>query len=467
LEFCYASLGILFVPRVYNGVVYTGADTNVYALNASTGSKIWSFPTNSMILSAPVIDNGLVYVISTDINWVIDNSVYALNASTGSMVWKFTANNRHTFCSSPTIADGMVFAGLSDGKIYALDATTGTKLWSNGANIWIPVGKGYAADGHVTSATIANGKVYFGASAEDNSSQCDIYSLDEFTGEKMWTHHIGSWVNGPIVVAGNEVFLTAGDRYIYALNAETGCEVWKYVTGSGIMSSPSVANGIVYVGSDDGTIYAIGGGNLSYAPNPTAKPTATPGPTPTSSPTSIASPLPTSVSPPSPTPTPTAIPSAIVGFKMTGNITDSQISDVNWVTNQTATKISFAVTGESGTFGFSNITLAKSRIPQATTPVIYVDNIIVPEQGYTQDINNYYVWYIVHFSTHRIVIEFNPDADRSPQAPNLISEAKGEINYQSIIYALVIAFVIAATVCIVLKVALEEKKKPNQCKISS
>ena len=97
-------------------------------------------------------------------------------------------------------------------------------------------------------------------------------------------------------LAGNEVFLTGNDRYIYALNAETGCEVWKYMTGSGIMSSPSVADGIVYVGSDDGSIYAIGGGNLSYGPNPTAKPTATPGPTPTSSPTPTASPPPTSVS---------------------------------------------------------------------------------------------------------------------------------------------------------------------------
>jgi outer membrane protein assembly factor BamB len=458
-NFATPAMGGYSSPAAYNGVVYTGADTNVYALNASTGSKIWSFSTNSMILSAPAMDNGLVYVISIDINWAMDNSVYALNASTGSLVWKFTANNRHTFCPSPAIADGMVFAGLSDGKIYALDATTGTKLWSNGANIWIPDGKGYMADGHVTPATIANGKVYFGATAENNSSQCDIYSLDEFTGKEIWTHHIGSWVNGPVVAAGNEVFLTAGDRNVYVLSAEIGCEVWRYMTG-GIMSSPSIADNIVYIGSGDGNIYAIGGGNLSYGPNPTAKPTATPGPTPTSSPTPIATLPPTSVPLPPSTPTPTATPPTTFGFTMTGNITSSQVSDINWVTNQTTTKISFTVTGESGTIGFSNVTIAKSRIPQATTPVIYVDNTIVPEQGYTQDANNYYVWYIVHFSTHRILIEFNRDTAVSPQATNRISGTEGEINFQSVIYGLAIAFVIVAVVSVVLKLTLNEKKLP-------
>ncbi len=135
------------------------------------------------------------------------------------------------------------------------------------------------------------------------------------------------------------------------------------------------------------------------------------------------------------------------------------MSDVSLLTNQTTTKILFTVTGESGTFGFSNITIAKSRIPQATTPVIYVDNTIIPEQGYTQDANNYYVWYIVHFSTHQILIEFNRDATLSPQATNRISGAEGEINYQSVIYGLGISFVILATVSVVLKLVLNEKKR--------
>jgi hypothetical protein len=267
------------------------------------------------------------------------------------------------------------------------------------------------------------------------------------------------WVNGPVVLAGDEVFLTGNDRYIYALNAETGCEVWKYMTGSGSMSSPSVANGTVYVGSDDGSIYAIGGGDLSYAPNPTAKPPATPVPTPTFSPTPIASGVPTPTSS-APSPTPASTVSMTPGFEMTGNITISQVSDVNWVTNQTSTKISFTVTGESGTFGFSNVTIAKNRLPQATTPIIYVDNEIVPEQGYTQDAYNYYVWYVTHFSTHNVMIEFTQNASVSPQETNRVSGTEGEINFQSVIYGLAIAFVIVVTVSVIVKMVLSENKKP-------
>lgn len=445
-------LGTYSSPAVFDGVVYTGAmDTNVYALNASTGSKIWSFRTNGTA-SAPAIDNGLVIVSS------MDNSVYALSASSGSLIWKFTANNH--FCSSPAIADGVVFAGSHDGNLYALNETTGTKLWVYAAKLWSYDGYGYSAGGYVGPVAIANGRVNFCAEDQNDTHWSTIYALDQTTGSKIWTYHMGGDINGPVALAGDEVFLAGNDRYIYALNAATGCEVWKYLTGSGIMSSPAVAGGIVYVGSDDSSIYAIGGGNLSYAPNPTVKPKPTPGPTPTSLPTPIASPQPTSISQPSPTPAPTATAQPTFGFTMTGNITGSQVSDINWVTNQTTTKISFTVTGESGTFGFSNITIAKNRIPQTTTPVIYVDNTIVPEQGYTQDANNYYVWYIVHFSTHYILINFSRDATVSPQATNRISGAEGEINFQSVIYGLAIAFSIVAGVSVVLKLVLNEKKKP-------
>ncbi len=447
-------------PVVINGVVYTGEDTNLYALNASTGSKIWSFPTNGTIIYAPAFDNNLIIATYRTNNWAINGSVYALDASTGSLVWKFSAKNQFysSPCTSPTIADGMVFVGYDNGYQYALDEATGTVIWSNGTKIWIRVGNGYSANGHVTSAAIANGKVYFGATSDNNSSKCNIYAFDQFAGTKIWTYNMDCWINGQVVLAGNLVFLTGNDRYIYALNAETGSEVWKYMTGSGIMSSPSVADGKVYVGSDDGSIYAIGGADLSYGPNPTAKPPTTPGPTTTFLPTPIASPTPTSVTQPLPKSTPTTTPITF-GFEITGNITSSQISDANWVTNQNTTKISFTVTGESGTFGFSNITIAKNRIPQATTPIIYVDKIVVPEQGYTQDAYNYYVWYTIHFSTHQILIDFKHDANATPQPTKQSNGAQGEITFESVIFGLAIAFAILTTVTVVLKLLMREKKK--------
>jgi hypothetical protein len=98
----------------------------------------------------------------------------------------------------------------------------------------------------------------------------------------------------------------------------------------------------------------------------------------------------------------------MVDLSISGNVTGSQMSNVTMETNQSAasTTMSFIVTGESGTTGFSNITIPKISIPYGTTPTIYIDNQPAQNQGYTQDSNNYYVWYTTHFSTHQVTIQF-------------------------------------------------------------
>ena len=46
-----------------NGVVYVGSDDeNVYALNASTGAKLWSYPAGG---SSPAVVNGTLYIGAT------------------------------------------------------------------------------------------------------------------------------------------------------------------------------------------------------------------------------------------------------------------------------------------------------------------------------------------------------------------------------------------------------------------
>jgi len=52
--------------------VYVGSyDDNVYALNASTGAKLWSYTTGGRVGSSPAVANGVVYIGS------LDKKVYA------------------------------------------------------------------------------------------------------------------------------------------------------------------------------------------------------------------------------------------------------------------------------------------------------------------------------------------------------------------------------------------------------
>ncbi|MGA2681195.1 MAG: hypothetical protein ABSF44_05275 [Candidatus Bathyarchaeia archaeon] len=84
------------------------------------------------------------------------------------------------------------------------------------------------------------------------------------------------------------------------------------------------------------------------------------------------------------------------------------MSDVTIATNPSVktTTISFTVTGESGTTGFSNLTIPISAVSDGTTPTIYIDGLHASNQGFTQDANNYCIWYTTSFSTHQVTIQF-------------------------------------------------------------
>ena len=89
-----------FSPAVANGVVYIGSGDYLYALDATTGAKLWRSNTGGD--SSPAVANGVVYV-------GIDNNVYALNAATGAKLWSFTTGS--DVRSSPAVVNGMLYVG--------------------------------------------------------------------------------------------------------------------------------------------------------------------------------------------------------------------------------------------------------------------------------------------------------------------------------------------------------------------
>jgi outer membrane protein assembly factor BamB len=143
---------------VDNGVVYVGSnDHNVYALNAATGAKAWSFATKGSVgYSSPAVAKGKVYVGSFGI-------VYALNASTGAQVWRRPIG-QHNVPSSPAVANGVVYISLVN-TLYGvgtilLDADTGVSLWH------------YPTGGVNSSPIVVNGRIYVAGPGE-----IDVFGL--------------------------------------------------------------------------------------------------------------------------------------------------------------------------------------------------------------------------------------------------------------------------------------------------
>ena len=136
-----------------------------------------------------------------------------------------------------------------------------------------------------------------------------------------------------------------------------------------------------------------------------------------------------------------------VELGISGNITNTQMSNIVIATNQSTetTTLSFTVTSASYTTGFGNITIPKSAVPFGTTPTIYIDGQPAKNQGYTQDTNNYYVWYTTQFSTHQISIVFTAKSS-IPEFPS------------SVILSLFIAFTVSTAVALMLR----KSKKGNE-----
>ena len=236
-------------PAVANGVVYVGSnDGNMYALNASTGGKLWSYAAGTEVLASPAVANGTVYCQAVS---SVSGNLYAfgLSGSTGALLWSYTLADRPTSApqSSPAVANGVVYIGGND-TVYALNASTGVQLWSYDT--------GFPVE---SSPAVANGVVYIG---NDNGT---LYALNASTGALLWSYSMGGLVPASPAVANGVVYFpsspapgsgSAGEVMIHALNASTGIELWSFPIGGNEQSSPALANGVVYIGGND-TVYAL------------------------------------------------------------------------------------------------------------------------------------------------------------------------------------------------------------------
>ena len=162
---------ILSSPTVSGGYVYVGSqylgsstpNNKLHCLNATTGDKVWDYPTGDGVTSSPAVSVGYVYVGSDD------NKVYCLNAATGAYVWDYTTGG--SVASSPAVSGGYVYVGSDDNKVYCLNAATGDKVWEYAT---------YETAGYFNSSpAVSGGRVYVGSG--------DIYCLKAADGDT------GSW----------------------------------------------------------------------------------------------------------------------------------------------------------------------------------------------------------------------------------------------------------------------------------
>jgi outer membrane protein assembly factor BamB len=226
---------IISSPTIANGIAYFGSiDNNIYAVNANSGAKIWTFNINFPIKSTVAVIDGKLYTGA-------DDGFVCLDAATGTQLWKVSAGNiklneigitlAYTGSdlprSSPMVLNGKVYVGALDGNLYCLDANSGTVLWK------------YQTGGSILATpTILNNAVYIASCTPRPNGT--FYKLDANSGNMIWSFTIpynltaspgtGNYLLSSATVAPdlNMVFVRNGLRMNYALNASTGAVIWTY-----------------------------------------------------------------------------------------------------------------------------------------------------------------------------------------------------------------------------------------------
>lgn len=215
-----------------NDLVYIGSyDTNLYALNVSTGQLAWKFATQGGVTGRPAIQDETVYFGSED------GSLYAVTGRNGKLVWSIPAGG--PIRSSPKVAEGHVFFGSDDRFLYAVNISTMQRVWR------------LETSGAVRSSPFVSDEfVYFG------NEEGEFYCVD-FRSQVKWKFKAKRGIVSSPLVDRGIVFFTSLDSSLYGLDARTGWAMWRFRMGKASISSPCRFENFLYAGCADGNIYCI------------------------------------------------------------------------------------------------------------------------------------------------------------------------------------------------------------------
>lgn len=181
-------------------------------------------------MRAVVVDNGNIYVTSSLEGGTGPNtptppaSVYAVNASTGSRLWTRQFSAVSDDCSPPFVSTGTVyFYCFVEKTLYAVQAQSGTTLWSK------------EIEGTRSPIAVANGVLYIAVTdyLMPNSTRLSyaLLALDASNGSMLWHHPYNLEELGVIqgvMYISNGVMYSDSSSNIYAFKASDGNELWLY-----------------------------------------------------------------------------------------------------------------------------------------------------------------------------------------------------------------------------------------------
>ena len=282
-----------------NGVLYVSSGFGrLTALDAKTGAVRWQKRLNATGSGAPLVNDGLLYLVAGDeTGWVVntkdgriawqiqgtpsvgnvlgapapviasDFSVFAFASGDiaasfrrgGIRRWNASvAGGRRgravaqiaDVTGSPMVVGNTIYIGNHSGRTVALDSATGERRWT-------------ADEGAVDTVWVAGGSVF------QISDRSQLVRLDASDGSIIWAVDLPGFVKdkpgkrGPIVahygpiLAGGRIVVASNDGYLRFFNPVDGALVNRVEVPGGATTAPVVAGQTLYVVSTKGELHAF------------------------------------------------------------------------------------------------------------------------------------------------------------------------------------------------------------------
>ncbi|MGE0870072.1 MAG: PQQ-binding-like beta-propeller repeat protein [Kofleriaceae bacterium] len=275
-------------PQLGGNSGHTGARATELAPPLQTR---WTNTVGGHILhSAPVIADGAVYAVATDLGEGAGGGVVSFELATGALRWRVATPM--PVRTGPVVVGDVVVAAQIDGTVVAIDAARGELRWqyelgggdaSSGVATFAPAAidgdeiligneRRVAAIEAATGAparTIEHGIPSAGFPTLSSPAIGDgisvgvfdraaggVVARDRMTGKQLWRleGEPSYGIHASPVIAGDVVFLASGPSDVIALEAITGAVRWTvkldpggFEWGNAIVGTPAIAGGILVV----------------------------------------------------------------------------------------------------------------------------------------------------------------------------------------------------------------------------
>jgi outer membrane protein assembly factor BamB len=232
--------------------LFFGTSTGkVFCVRAIDGTLVWTASTSGAIWGSPSLNllYGHVYVPSYDEN------IYALDATTGNRIW---VTDQMGIALGPVrssvavMGDSLYVATLKNGLIALRDAgSTVSQKWQ----IWTGTHTGSAA-------AVQTGPVTSPVSIFVANDAGWVWAIEDSTGvgSKVWEKNItsGNRIAASLAYSDGQLFVCSEEGKLHVVDAVTGDEKVALSATAALDSSPAIAHGDVIVADASGRLYAFG-----------------------------------------------------------------------------------------------------------------------------------------------------------------------------------------------------------------